>query len=69
MQTIQNFKTPEVLNNITPQSVFLDYATGDFYQFDKYETQWKPKGNVGIHYSNALEVSKTMPGSALVSKP
>ena len=46
-----------------PESVFLDYATGDFYQFDKYEFEWKPKGNVGMHYSKALEVTKTLPGT------
>jgi hypothetical protein len=37
LQMISSYKTPEVLNNLTPSSVFLDYATGDFYSFDKYE--------------------------------
>ena len=54
---------------MTPESVFLDHSTGDFYGFDKYECQWKPKGNVGLHYSKAIEVGNTTtPGSVLVSK-
>jgi len=57
-----------VLESLTPQSVFLDHATGDFYSFDKYECQWKPKGNVGLHYSKALEVSKMSTGRELVGK-
>ena len=56
METISRFKRPEILNSLTAESVFLDHATGDFYSFDKYETQWRPKGNVGMHYSKALEV-------------
>ena len=68
LETISKFKTPEVLSNLTPHSVFLDYATGDFYSFDKYDYQWKPKGNVGMHYSKALEVSKTTTGRDLVGK-
>lgn len=69
MSTINQFKAPDVLNSLTPESVFLDYATGDFYGFDKYECQWKPKGNVGLHYSKAIEVGKTItPGRELVTK-
>ena len=68
METITSHKTPEVLSSLGPNSVFLDYATGDFYAFDKYECQWKPKGNVGLHYSKALEVSKMVSGRELVSK-
>ena len=69
LSTINQFKAPDVLNSLTPESVFLDYATGDFYGFDKYECQWKPKGNVGLHYSKAIEVGKTItPGRELVTK-
>ena len=68
LETISAHKTPEVLSSLGPNSVFLDYATGDFYAFDKYECQWKPKGNVGLHYSKALEVSKMVSGRELVSK-
>lgn len=73
LQTISKFKSPEVLNSLTPQSVFLDHATGDFYSFDKYSCEWRPKGNVGMHYSKALEVVGGNPrdskgGRELVSK-
>lgn len=73
LKTISEFKSPEVLNALTPHSVFLDHATGDFYKFDKYECQWRPKGNVGLHYSKALEVVTGNPrdnkaGRELVSK-
>ena len=37
LQTIKQFKAPEILDSLTPESVFLDYTTGDFYGFDKYE--------------------------------
>lgn len=36
LQTISKFKKPENLHELSPNSVFLDYATGDFYSFDKY---------------------------------
>ena len=58
LQDIVKYKTAEALTNLTPQSVFLDYATGDFYNFCKYEFQWRPKGNVGLHYSKAIEINK-----------
>lgn len=53
---------------MTPRSVFLDQGTGDFYSFEKQTCQWKPKGNVGLHYSKALEVSKMSTGRELVGK-
>ena len=59
LQDIAKYKTADALTNLAPGSVFLDYATGDFYSFDKYECQWKPKGNVGLHYQKAIEVSKS----------
>ena len=70
LQTIREYKSsPELLSDLTPESVFLDYATGDFYSFDKYECLWKPKGNVGMHYSKAVEGSQKMiAGRELVSK-
>ena len=37
LQNIAKFKTPDILNSLTPASVFLDQSTGDFYAFDKYE--------------------------------
>ena len=37
LQNIDKFKTPDILNSLTPASVFLDQSTGDFYSFDKYE--------------------------------
>ena len=38
--------------------MFLDHSTGDYYQFDKYDLEWKPKGNFGVHYFKALEVKQ-----------
>ena len=60
LKEIQKFKSPEVLSKLKHNSVFLDYSTGDFYQFDVDKAQWVPKGNVGLHYSNALEKNENM---------
>ena len=70
LKTIHEYKAkPELLSNLSPDSVFLDYATGDFYSHDKYEGHWRPKGNVGMHYCKALEGSQAMiAGRELVSK-
>ena len=55
LSEIDKFKSAQILKSLTPDSVFLDHATGDFYQFDKYTLQWMPKGNVGMHYAGAIE--------------
>ena len=36
LSEIDKFKSAQILKQLTPDSVFLDHATGDFYQFDKY---------------------------------
>ena len=35
-------------------NVFLDNLTGDYYVFDERTDEWKPTGNVGVHYSRAM---------------
>lgn len=32
----------------------MDNLTGDYYQFDEDVKEWKPTGNVGLHYSRAM---------------
>ena len=36
LKDITKYKLPEVLKKLTLDSVYLDYSTGDFYQFEKY---------------------------------
>ena len=67
LETISQYKSAEVLSQLDQSTVFLDYATGDFYCFDINECQWKPNGNVGMHYSKALDF---VPGGReIVRKP
>lgn len=35
-------------------NVFLDNLTGDYYVFDERTNEWRPTGNVGVHYSRAM---------------
>ena len=35
-------------------NVFLDNLTGDYYVYDDRTAEWKPTGNVGVHYSRAM---------------
>jgi hypothetical protein len=35
-------------------NVFLDNLTGDYYVYDERTNEWKPTGNVGVHYSRAM---------------
>jgi hypothetical protein len=68
LHEIHNFKSNQELSMLHPESVFLDNSTGDFYVFDPLESEWKPKGNVGLHFKKTIEVTE-MPGSAFVQKP
>lgn len=34
--------------------MFLDNTSGDIFSYNKGEFQWKPIGNVGLHFSRAL---------------
>lgn len=36
-------------------NVFLDSLTGDFYIYNQEISKWIPSGNVGMHYSRAVE--------------
>ena len=36
-------------------NVFLDRVTGDYFIFNSELSQWTPAGNVGMHYSRAVE--------------
>ena len=36
-------------------NVFLDRITGDYFSFNNELNQWVPVGNVGMHYSRAVE--------------
>jgi hypothetical protein len=49
---------PALAQPATPGSrfinVYLDNLTGDYYQFEPKTLEWKPLGNVGLHYSRAM---------------
>jgi hypothetical protein len=68
LSDIHKFKTKEQLDKLTPDSVFLDNSTGDFYQFDQLDSEWKAKGNVGLYFKKTIEINE-MPGHAYVQKP
>jgi hypothetical protein len=44
---------PDKLSQLSPNHVYLDDLSGDYYSFDKFSSQWKPLGNFGLHYSRA----------------
>jgi hypothetical protein len=69
LSEIHNFKSPEMLSKLEPESVFLDNSTGDYYQFDQIESEWKSKGNVGLYFKKTIELNESMPGHAYVTKP
>lgn len=48
--------------------MFLDNLTGDFYVYDREHNEWKPKGNVGIHYSRAMASLGGIVGGDLIKK-
>lgn len=48
--------------------VFLDFTTGDFYNFKKDQDMWLPVGNVGLHYSKAAEKDNQQASKALSSQ-
>eukprot|EP00347_Sterkiella_histriomuscorum_P004212 403361318 len=37
------------------ENVFLDSLTGDYYIYNQEQQKWLPSGNVGMHYSRAVE--------------
>jgi len=43
------------VNTLTKNEVFLDNATGDYYNYWKDLEVWAPAGNIGLHYSKAAE--------------
>jgi hypothetical protein len=48
--------------------VFLDNLTGDYYTFDEECNEWKPKGNVGLHYSRAMSSLGGSVGGDMIKK-
>lgn len=44
----------KLMQNGQANNVFLDNLTGDYYTFDEAKKEWKPTGNVGLHYSRAM---------------
>lgn len=40
----------KMLPTLEKHQVYLDNLTGDYYSYDKNTNEWKPSGNVGIHY-------------------
>ena len=50
------------------QPVFLDNLTGDYYYYEEKSNEWKPRGNVGLHYSRAMSSLGGGVGGDLVKK-
>jgi hypothetical protein len=68
LKDMGRFNHQSEIRKLDSNSVLLDHSTGDYYQFDKYDIEWKPRGNFGLHYSKALEVSAFKTGLDLVRK-
>jgi hypothetical protein len=45
----------DVIGKLTYREVFLDSATGDFYNYNHSVEQFVPIGNTGIHNHKAAE--------------
>lgn len=43
-----------IIHGLKKYEVFLDNLTGDYYIYDHPHKEWKPTGNVGLHYSKAM---------------
>ncbi len=56
------------LPQLRKNQVFLDNLTGDYYVYDKERNEWKPNGNVGIHYSRAMASLGGKVGGDLIKK-
>lgn len=48
--------------------MFLDNLTGDYYSYDIKTNEWKPNGNVGLHYSRACASLGGKVGGDLIKK-
>ena len=57
-----------ILPALERDEVFLDNLTGDFYMFDHERNEWKPSGNVGLHYSRATASLGGKVGGDLIKK-
>ena len=55
IKNIKESVKPEILDKLVKNfHVFLDNTSGDIFNYEKEEMEWKPIGNVGLHYSRAL---------------
>jgi len=43
------------VQTLSKNEVFLDNATGDYYNYRKDLEVWAPAGNIGLHFSKAAE--------------
>jgi hypothetical protein len=57
-----------VLPSLEKHEVFLDNLTGDYYSYDHEKNEWKPSGNVGLHYSRATSTHGGIVGGDLIKK-
>lgn len=48
--------------------MFLDNLTGDYYCYDLNTNEWRPSGNVGLHYSRASASLGGKIGGDLIKK-
>ena len=53
---------------IKSNHVYLDNLTGDYYSYSAEKEEWKPLGNVGLHYSRAMASFGGAVGGDLVKK-
>ncbi|CDW75232.1 UNKNOWN [Stylonychia lemnae] len=58
----------KILPTLEKNQVFLDNLTGDYYQYEREKNEWKPVGNVGLHYSRAMASHGGLTGGDLIKK-
>jgi hypothetical protein len=57
-----------ILPQLQKNQVFLDNLTGDYYSYDHEKNEWKPSGNMGLHYSRAMASLGGKVGGDLIKK-
>ena len=57
-----------ILPQLERHQVFLDNLTGDYYSYFHEQNEWKPTGNVGLHYSRAMASLGGKIGGDLIKK-
>ncbi|CDW91520.1 UNKNOWN [Stylonychia lemnae] len=71
LDQIKDINPHTIIDNLLDKcvkQVFLDNLTGDYYHYEQRESQWKPIGNVGLHYSRAMTTQNGQISGELIKK-